>query len=138
MSKFVVNRAEGASLYIEEPGNYNVAISIKEFNLTPNGDVCAVLRLTADDGRAITDRIINKSSVFWRIQQLIAAAQLPIEDGVEFDFSKSDNFRSFMAAFEGRGCAIAVVRETYQSNGEQKSGLKVRRYFAEIETETAF
>lgn len=138
MSKFVVNRAEGASLYIEEPGNYNVSISVKEFTLTPSGDVCAVLRLTADDGRAITDRIINKSSVFWRIQQLIAATEIPIDDGAEFDFSKSDNFKSFMQAFEGRGCAIAVVRESYTSNGEQKSGLKVRRYFSEMATENAF
>jgi hypothetical protein len=138
MSKFVVNRAEGNSVFLEEPGNYNVAIQVKEFTLTPNGDTAAILRLTTDDGKSITDRVINKPSVYWRIQQLIAATELPIADGAEFDFSKSDNFKAFIQSFEGRVCAIAVTRESYNSNGEQKTGLKVRRYFEQFSTEAPF
>lgn len=116
--------------YFREEGNYVVTVTNVERLLTPQGVEKAVVTLTDDKNRQIKDDLLNKETVYWRLNQLVVASGLSIANGTELDFSKSGEFFTFVKGFVGHKVTIALKKEEYTSKqtGEQKSILKVSKF----------
>lgn len=131
MSKFKVdlNASDRPERFTEE-GEYTVTVSNVERLLTPNGVEKAVLTFADNSNRQVKDDLLNKDTVYWRLNQLVVASGLNIANGTELDFSKSGEFFNFVKGFVGMKVNIVLKKEEYTSKqtGEQKSILKVSKF----------
>jgi hypothetical protein len=120
--------------YFREEGNYNVTISNVERLLTPQGVEKAVVIFVDDKNRQIKDDLLNKETVYWRLNQLVIASGMTIANGTELDFSKSGEFFNFVKGFVGHKVGISLKKEEYTSKqtGEQKSILKVSKFIKPV------
>lgn len=126
--KVDLNASDRPERFTEE-GDYTVVIQNVERQLTPKGDEKAVLTFSDDKNRTVKDDLLNRDTVYWRLNQLIIATGMPIPDGAELDFSKSGEFTNFVRKFVGMKLAITLKKDSFTTKeGEQKTFLKVNRY----------
>jgi hypothetical protein len=109
-------------------GDYIVAIESVEQQMTPQGFEKAVIVFKDDKNRTAKDDLLNKDTVYWRLNQLIVASGMKVENGSEMDFSKRGEFFNFVKSFVGMKITITLKNDSYEKNGETKTFLKVQRY----------
>ena len=129
MSKFKVdtNQQDRPERFTEE-GDYTVVIDSVDKNLTPQGYEKVQIIFKDSKNRQTKDDLLNKETVYWRLNQLIIATGMKVPNGTEYDFSKSGEFFNFVKSFVGMTLNVTLKTETYEKNGEQKSFLKVAKY----------
>lgn len=131
MSKFKIdlNASDRPERFTEE-GEYIVTVANVERLLTPNGVEKAVITLADEKNRQVKDDLLNKDTVYWRLNQLVIASGMNIANGTELDFSKSGEFFNFVKGFVGHKVGIVLKKEEYTSKqtGEQKFVLKVSKF----------
>jgi hypothetical protein len=131
MSKFKVdlNASDRPERFTDE-GEYTVVVDAVERLLTPNGVEKAVITLKDSRNRQVKDDLLNKDTVYWRLNQLVVASGLSIANGTELDFSKSGEFFNFVKGFVGLKVNVLLKKEEYTSKqtGEQKFVLKVSKF----------
>jgi hypothetical protein len=130
MSKFKVDlSASDRPERFTQEGEYTVTVTQVEKSLTSRGDEKAIITFADERNRQVKDDLLNKDSVYWRLNQLVIASGMKIPNGAEFDFSKSGEFIAFVRNFVGMKINIVLKSESYTNKeGEQKSILKVNRY----------
>lgn len=130
MSKFKVDlTASDRPERFTEEGDYTVVIENVEKALTQQGFEKATITFKDGKNRAVKDDILNKDTVFWRLNQLIVATGMKVPHGTEYDFTKSGEFFNFVKSFVGMKLTISLKSEAYTNkDGEQKSILKVSKY----------
>lgn len=140
MSKFKVDLTEASRPErFQAEGDYQVVIESVEKNLTPQGYEKATVTFKDEKNRQIKDDLLNKDTVYWRLNQLIIATGMKVPNGAEFDFSKSGEFFNFVKSFVGMKLVINLKSESYTSrDGEEKSILKVSRYTKSEKEEAPF
>jgi len=109
-------------------GDYVVAIESVEQQMTPQGFEKAVIVFKDDKNRTAKDDLLNKDTVYWRLNQLIVASGMKVDNGSEMDFSKRGEFFNFVKSFVGMKITITLKNDSYEKNGETKTFLKVQRY----------
>lgn len=130
MSKFKVdlNASDRPERFTQE-GEYTVTIQGVEKALTSQGFEKAVITFADERNRQVKDDLMNKDTVYWRLNQLIVASGMRVPHGAEFDFSKSGEFFNFVKSFVGMKITVALKSDSYTNKeGEQKTILKVARY----------
>lgn len=130
MSKFKVdlNASDRPERFTEE-GDYTVTVDSVERLLTPNGVEKAVIVLKDSKNRSVKDDLLNKDTVYWRLNQLVIASGVNVANGTELDFSKSGEFFNFVKSFVGLKVNISLKSEAYTNkNGEEKTILKVTKF----------
>jgi hypothetical protein len=130
MSKFKVdlNASDRPERFTEE-GDYTVTVDSVERLLTPNGVEKAVIVLKDSKNRSVKDDLLNKDTVYWRLNQLVIASGVNVANGTEMDFSKSGEFFNFVKSFVGLKVNISLKSEAYTNkNGEEKTILKVTKF----------
>lgn len=130
MSKFKVdlNSSDRPDRFTAE-GDYNVVITSVERSLTSQGFEKAVIIFADDKNRQVKDDLMNKDTVYWRLNQLIVASGMKVPHGAEFDFSKSGEFFNFVKSFVGMRISVTLKNDSYvNKEGETKTVLKVNRY----------
>lgn len=134
MSKFKVdlNSGDRPERFTEE-GDYNVVIDSVEQQMTPQGFEKAVIIFKDSANRSVKDDLLNKDTVYWRLNQLIKATGMKVPHGTEYDFSKRGEFFNFVRSFVGMKLAVTLKKDSYEKNGETKTFLKVSRYAQEKE-----
>ena len=126
--KVDLNASDRPERFTEE-GEYTVTVDSVERALTSNGIEKAVIIFKDDKNRSVKDDLMNKDTVYWRLNQLIVASGMKVPHGAEFDFSKSGEFFNFVRSFVGMKVGIILKTESYTSkDGEQKSILKVTKF----------
>lgn len=130
MSKFKVDlTASDRPERFTEEGDYTVVIENVEKALTQQGFEKATITFKDGKNRAVKDDILNKETVYWRLNQLIIATGMKVPNGAEFDFTKSGEFFNFVKSFVGMKLTISLKSEAYTNkDGEAKSILKVSKY----------
>jgi hypothetical protein len=109
-------------------GDYTVVIDSVEQQMTPQGFEKALIVFKDDKNRTAKDDLLNKDTVYWRLNQLIVATGMKVPNGAEFDFSKRGEFFGFVKSFVGMKLNITLKNDSYEKNGETKTFLKVSRY----------
>lgn len=109
-------------------GEYIVTIAGVERNLTSQGFEKAVITFTDEKSRTIKDDILNKDTVWWRINQLIVASGMKVPHGTEYDFAKTGEFFNLIKSSVGLKVKLVLRNDTYEKNGETKTILKVSKY----------
>ena len=130
MSKFKVdlNSGDRPERFTEE-GDYNVTIDTVEQQMTPQGFEKAVIIFKDGSNRSVKDDLLNKDTVYWRLNQLIVATgRKDVPNGAEFDFAPRGSFFNFIKSFVGMKLAVTLKKDSYEKNGETKTFLKVARY----------
>jgi hypothetical protein len=130
MSKFKVdlNASDRPERFAEE-GEYIVVIDNVEKNLTQQGFEKASITFKDSKNRQVKDDLLNKDTVYWRLNQLIIATGMKVPHGSEFDFTKSGEFFNFVKSFVGMKLTVSLKSEAYTNkDGEAKSILKVSKY----------
>ncbi len=130
MSKFKVdlNASDRPERFTEE-GDYTVVIESVEKNLTQQGFEKASIVFKDDKNRQVKDDLLNKDTVYWRLNQLIIATGMKVPHGAEFDFQKSGEFFNFVKSFVGMKLTVSLKSEAYTNkDGEAKSILKVSKF----------
>lgn len=130
MTKFKVDlTASDRPERFTEEGEYTVVIENVEKALTQQGFEKATITFKDSKNRAAKDDLLNKDTVYWRLNQLIIATGMKVPNGTEYDFSKSGEFFNFVKSFVGMKLTISLKSEAYTNkDGEQKSILKVSKY----------
>lgn len=134
MSKFKVDlTAQDRPERFSEEGDYTVVIDSVEKNLTPQGYEKVQIIFKDAKNRQVKDDLLNKETVYWRLNQLIIATGMKVPNGTEYDFSKSGEFFNFVKSFVGMTLGITLKSESYQKKlpdgtEETKSFLKVNKY----------
>jgi len=130
MSKFKVDlTASDRPERFSEEGDYVVVIENVEKALTQQGFEKATITFKDGKNRAVKDDILNKDTVYWRLNQLIIATDMKVPHGTEYDFTKSGEFFNFVKTFVGMKLKINLKSEAYTNkDGEAKSILKVSKY----------
>jgi hypothetical protein len=130
MSKFKVDlTASDRPERFSEEGDYVVVIENVEKALTQQGFEKATITFKDGKNRAVKDDILNKDTVYWRLNQLIVATDMKVPHGTEYDFTKSGEFFNFVKTFVGMKLKINLKSEAYTNkDGEAKSILKVSKY----------
>lgn len=130
MSKFKVdlNSSDRPERFTDE-GEYTVTIQSVERNLTSQGFEKALIVFSDDKNRSVKDDLLNKDTVYWRLNQLIVATGMKVPHGAEFDFQKSGEFFNFVKSFVGMKLNVTLKKDSYTNKeGEQKTFLKVAKY----------
>jgi hypothetical protein len=130
MSKFKVdlNASDRPERFTDE-GNYVVTIEKVERQHTAKGDEKAVITLKDDRNRSVDDSLLNKDSVYWRLNQLVVSSGMKVPHGTEYDFSKSGEFFNFVKSFIGLKVGITLKKESYiAKDGAEKFVLKVAKF----------
>ena len=110
-------------------GDYVVAIESVEQQMTPQGFEKAVIVFKDDKNRTAKDDLLNKDTVYWRLNQLIVASGMKVENGSEMDFSKRGEFFNFVKSFVGMKLTVTLKNDSYvNKDGENKTILKVAKY----------
>lgn len=139
MSKFKVdlNASDRPERFAEE-GDYVVVIDSVEKNLTQQGFEKASITFKDGKNRQVKDDLLNKDTVYWRLNQLIIATGMKVAHGSEMDFTKSGEFFNFVKSFVGMKLTVSLKSEAYTNkDGEAKSILKVSKYAKAAQTEDA-
>jgi hypothetical protein len=126
--KFIVNRAEAETKSFTQPGTYTVTIAaVKEAALDRNGDPVTTVTFRGDQGEVISDRYQAKPNQIWKLQKLVAVTALPIEDGEEFDFSRSGALTAFLTRFVNQRLTVTLETEAYtKKDGTEGSAMRIR------------
>lgn len=130
MSKFKVdlNSSDRPERFTDE-GDYTVTIQSVERNLTSQGFEKALIVFTDEKNRSVKDDLLNKDTVYWRLNQLIVATGMKVPHGAEFDFQKTGEFFNFVKSFVGMKLTVTLKKDSYTNKeGEQKTFLKVAKY----------
>lgn len=129
MSKFKVDlsQQDRPERFTEE-GDYTVVIDSVDKSLTPQGFEKVTLVFKDSKNRQVKDDLLNKETVYWRLNQLIIATGIKVPNGTEYDFSKSGEFFNFIRSFVGMTLSVSLKTDSYEKNGEKKSYLKVSKY----------
>lgn len=129
MSKFKVdlNAGDRPERFTDE-GDYNVVIESVEQQMTPQGFEKALIVFKDSSNRSCKDDLLNKDTVYWRLNQLIVATGMKVPNGTEYDFTKRGEFFNFVRSFVGMKLAVTLKKDSYEKNGETKTFLKVSRY----------
>jgi len=125
---FIADRSAAASKPFAKAGPYNVKIVKSSNEMTTKGEQKIVLTLRADDGSQCNEMFLNRESVWWKLNMILAAADVSIKDGEGFDLTKSSEFERFFIPFIGQCVNIELVEESYVKDGETKVTLRVKRY----------
>jgi hypothetical protein len=130
MSKFKVdlNAGDRPERFTDE-GDYTVTIQSVERSMTSQGIEKALIVLADEKNRTVKDDLLNKDTVYWRLNQLIVATGMKVPHGTEMDFSKSGEFFNFVKSFIGMKLVISLKNDSYTNkDGEQKTILRVSKY----------
>lgn len=129
MSKFKVDLTSGdrPERFVDE-GDYAVTIDSVEQQMTPQGFEKALIVFKDSGNRTAKDDLLNKDTVYWRLNQLIVATGMKVPNGTEMDFSKRGEFFNFVRSFVGMKLVVTLKKDSYEKNGETKTFLKVSRY----------
>lgn len=124
---FQVNRKDAGGRYIDSEGDFIVTLVKVEENLDPKGREVCKLTFKTDDGASVSDRFINQESIWWRVNQLVAATDHNVPDGTQVDFAGTKGaYANFLRAMIGLSLVVTLKFEEYQSNGETKRTLRIR------------
>jgi len=123
-----------------EEGEYTVVIDSVEKALTPKGDEKAQIIFKDDKNRQIKDDLLNKETVYWRLNQLIVATGMKVPHGAEFDFQKSGEFFNFVKSFIGMKLNVTLKAESFtaKDTGELKTFMKVNKFSAPKQVDAPF
>lgn len=138
MSKFKVDltQQDRPERFTEE-GDYIVVIDSVDKSLTPQGFEKVQLIFKDAQNRQVKDDLLNKETVYWRLNQLIIATGMKVPNGAEFDFSKSGEFFNFVRSFVGMTLKVSLKQDSYEKNGETKTFLKVVKFSKPVATSSA-
>lgn len=127
---FKVDRKSASAVFISKPGTYNVTITEIAHSLNPKGENVATLKLETANQERITDDLLNRETVYWKLNQLLAACpKVNIEEGKEIDLTKTGVFAKFCDLFKGQKLDIVVEEEAYTAkDGTPKKICKVKRF----------
>ena len=125
---FIADRSAAAPKAFTKAGSYNVKIIKAVDEMTSKGEQKIVLTLRADDGSQCTDVFLNRETVWWKLNMILAASDVSIKDGEGFDLSKSSEFTRFFQPFIGQSVNVELAEESYVKDGETKVTLRVKRY----------
>jgi len=130
MSKFKVDlNAQDRPERFNAEGDYVVTVQSVEKALTPKGDEKAIIVFADDKNRSVKDDLLNRDTVYWRLNQLIVSTGMQVAHGAEMDFSKSGEFFNFVRSFVGMKLTVTLKSDSYvNKDGETKTFLKVQRY----------
>jgi hypothetical protein len=130
MSKFKVDlNAQDRPERFSAEGDYVVTVQSVEKALTPKGDEKAIIVFADDKNRSVKDDLLNRDTVYWRLNQLIVSTGMKVPHGAEFDFSKSGEFFNFVRSFVGMKLTVTLKSDSYvNKDGETKTFLKVAKY----------
>lgn len=134
MSLFKVDRASASTKSFDAPGIYSVEIIKAEASLTTKGEDTVKLVFRGADGSVASDSFLNRESVWWRLNALLAACPLvTIDEGKEIDFGKAKVFQEFLAQFVGQKLKIKLEEESWikEDTKEEKKTLKIKKYLPE-------
>ena len=134
MSLFKVDRASASAKSFDAPGIYSVEVVKAEAALTTKGEDTVKLVFRGADGSVASDSFLNRESVWWRLNALLAACPLvTIDEGKEIDFSKAKVFQEFLLQFVGQKLKIKLEEETWvkEDTKEEKKTLKIKKYLPE-------
>ena len=134
MSLFKVDRASASAKSFDAPGIYSVEVIKAESSLTTKGEDTVKLVFRGADGSVASDSFLNRESVWWRLNALLAACPLvEIPEGKELDFSKAKIFQEFLGQFVGQKLKIKLEEETWvkEDTKEEKKTLKIKKYLPE-------
>ena len=124
---FQVNRKDAGNRFIDAEGDYVVTLAKVEENLDNKGREVCKLTFKTDDGASVSDRFINQESIWWRVNQLVAATDHNVPDGTQVDFAGTKGaYANFLRAMIGLSLVVTLKFEEYQSNGETKRTLRIR------------
>lgn len=139
MSKFKVDLTEtNRPERFTEEGDYTVVVDGVEKGLTSQGFEKVVLTFKDAKNRQVRDDLLNKETVYWKVNQLIIATGMKVPHGTEYDFAKSGEFFNFVKSFVGMKLNINLKADTYTGkDGETKTAFKVARY-AKVSEDTPF
>lgn len=128
---FKVDRASASVVPFPAPGIYEVDVVKLESAMTGKGDHQAKLIFRSKDGHVASDTFLNRESMWWRLNMILAAIPaVKVDDGTELDLSKNPVFDGFLAQFVGKKVQIKLEEESYVKEGEKKTVLRVKRYLA--------
>ena len=134
MSLFKVDRASASAKSFDAPGIYSVEVVKAEAALTTKGEDTVKLLFRGADGSVASDSFLNRESVWWRVNALLAACPLvTIDEGKEIDFGKAKVFQEFLGQFVGQRVKIKLEEETWvkEDTKEEKKTLKIKKYLPE-------
>ena len=134
MSLFKVDRASASAKSFDAPGIYSVEVVKAEAALTTKGEDTVKLIFRGADGSVASDSFLNRESVWWRLNALLAACPLvTIDEGKEIDFSKAKVFQEFLLQFVGQKLKIKLEEESWikEDTKEEKKTLKIKKYLPE-------
>jgi hypothetical protein len=126
---FIINRKAGEGQFIRTPGIYKGTIQFpREIECTPKGDTKIKLEFVTTSGKVVDD-YINSEKMWWKLNNLLAAIDPKGEkyaaDGVELDFTDTQNFIAFVRKMDGAEICFAVYTETYRKQ-DGTEGVAVR------------
>lgn len=127
---FKVDRASASAVFISKPGTYTVTVKNVTHSLNPKGENVATLSLETSKQERISDDLLNRETVYWKLNQLLAACpKVQVDEGKEIDLTKTGVFAKFADLFKGQSLDIVVEEEAYTAkDGTQKKICRVRRY----------
>lgn len=134
MSLFKVDRASASAKSFDAPGIYSVEVVKAESSLTTKGEDTVKLVFRGADGSVASDSFLNRESVWWRVNALLAACPLvTISEGQELDFSKAKIFQEFLGQFVGQRVKIKLEEESWikEDTKEERKTLKIKKYLPE-------
>ena len=134
MALFKVDRSSASTKSFDAPGIYSTEIVKAEAALTTKGEDTVKLIFRGEDGSVASDNFLNRETVWWRVNALLAALPLiKISEGQELDFSKAKVFQDFVSQFVGQKVKIKLEEETWvkEDTKEEKKSLKIRKYLPE-------
>ncbi len=105
---------------------YSWAAGFSNKDKQTSREFCKVTFKT-EDGASVSDRFINQESIWWRVNQLVAATDHNVPDGTQVDFAGTKGaYANFLRAMIGLSLVVTLKFEEYQSNGETKRTLRIR------------
>lgn len=134
MSLFKVDRASASAKSFDAPGIYSVEVVKAESSLTTKGEDTVKLVFRGADGSVASDSFLNRESVWWRVNALLAACPLvTISEGQELDFSKAKIFQEFLGQFVGQRVKIKLEEESWikEDTKEERKTLRIKKYLPE-------
>lgn len=134
MSLFKVDRASASAKSFDGPGIYSVEVIKAESSLTTKGEDTVKLIFRSADGSVASDNFLNRETVWWRLNALLAACPLiTIDEGKEIDFSRAKIFQEFLGQFVGAKLKIKLEEESWikEDTKEEKKTLKIKKYLPE-------
>lgn len=111
----------GDLIPFDGPGDYAIVITNGKIELGKKGEDIHLITLNGPEGEQLTDRIYYTEKAGWRADQLMKAVGIAPKKGQEVEVTDDQ--------YDGGKCMVELFEETYQKDGQDKTSLKVKRYY---------